>query len=106
MAEFIDVWVNCPTRACAEKIADACVKEHLAACANIYPPIASTYRWRGKVEKAEEAPLLLKSRANLFEALAERIRDLHPYEAPSIVASELKLVDPKYAIWLKSETGG
>jgi len=106
MAEFIDVWVNCPTQACAQRIADACVGEHLAACANIWGPIASTYQWRGRIEKTEEVPLLLKSRANLFEVLAERIRELHPYETPSIVATELKQVDANYAIWIKNETGG
>lgn len=101
---FIDVWVNCPDRATADKIGDTCVEEKLAACANILSPISSVYRWKGAIERAEEVPLLLKSRAELFQPLAARVRALHPYEVPSIVATELPLVETDYARWLRSET--
>ncbi len=103
-ARFIDVWVNCPDRETAAKIADACVGEKLAACANVFPSISSIYRWKGKVERAEEVPLLLKSRSRLFQPLAARIKELHPYEVPSIIAAELPLVETDYARWLASET--
>lgn len=103
-ARFIDVWVNCPDRALAEEIAAACVGEKLAACANIFPPIASVYRWKGAIERAEEVPLVLKSRAELFQALSARVKELHPYEVPSIIATELPLVETDYAKWLAEET--
>ena len=105
MAErLVDVWVNCPDRVTAERIADACVTARLAACANIFAPIFSIYRWKGAIERAEEVPLVLKTRAELFEALSARVKALHPYEVPSIVATELPLVEKDYADWLAAET--
>ena len=103
-SSFIDVWVNCPDRATADRIADSCIEERLAACANIMAPIASTYHWQGNIEHAEEVPLVLKTRAGLFDALCAQIRSLHPYEVPSIVANAIELVDKEYADWLRQET--
>jgi periplasmic divalent cation tolerance protein len=105
MAEpFIDVWINCPDRPTAERIATAVIEQRLAACANILAPVASLYHWKGSVERAEEIPLVLKSRAALFEDLCATVRGMHPYELPSIVAMELSLVDTGYARWLSDET--
>lgn len=101
---FIDVWVTCPDRATAEKIGEECVEERLAACANIFGPVSSIYRWNGKIERADEVPLLLKSRAALFESLCEAVRRLHPYEVPAIVATELPHADAGTAGWLMQET--
>jgi periplasmic divalent cation tolerance protein len=106
MADFIDVLITCPDRRTAETIARACVEERLAACANISGPIASVYRWKGAMEEAEEVPLFLKTRRSLFETLSARVKGLHPYEVPCIVAMDLTLVDPVYADWLRAETGG
>ena len=103
--QFIDVLVTCPDRACAEAIARACVRERLAACANIGAAIFSVYAWKGAVEEAEEVPLLLKTRAGLFERLSQRLKTLHPYEVPCIVAMEFAAVEPEYARWLEEETG-
>ena len=104
--DFIDIWVNCPDRDSAQRIADALIGAHLVACANILAPISSTYRWKGSVEQAQEVPLVLKSRRELFDAVAARVRGLHPYEVPSIIATDLPLVEEKYAIWLEQETRG
>ncbi len=103
---FVDVWVNCPNRETAERIAEACIDARLAACANIFAPIWSIYRWQGAVERAEEIPLLFKTRRNLFDALATQVRSLHPYEVPSIVATDIVAIDTAYADWLKAETRG
>lgn len=103
-ARFIDVWVNCPDRAAAAAIADVLVGERLAACANILAPIRSVYRWKGAVQRAEEVPLVLKTRGSLFAPLARRVKALHPYETPSIVATDLPLVEDGYAAWLAAET--
>ena len=103
---FIDVLITCPDRACAELIARACVAERLAACANIGTGIASVYRWQGAIAEAEETPLLLKTRGGLFERLCARVKALHPYDVPCIIATELVAVAPAYAAWLQAETGG
>ena len=105
MAEgLVDVWVNCPDRETAERIAEACVAARLAACANLLAPVSSIYRWKGAVERAEEVPLLLKTRAALFDRLAARVKALHHYEVPSIVATALPQAEAAYAAWLVEET--
>lgn len=101
---FLDVWINCPDHDTAERIAEAAVGERLAACANIFAPVSSLYRWKGKVEREDEVPLLLKTRDSLFEELGARVRALHPYEVPAIVATALERIDPAYAAWLAAET--
>ncbi len=105
MVNFIDVLITCPDRKTADAIAHACVAERLAACANIGGPISSVYRWKGAVEEAEEIALFVKTRAALFEKLATRVKSLHPYETPCIVATELAQLDSAYAAWLDAETG-
>ena len=102
--QFIDVLVTCPDRACAEAIARACVGERLAACGNIGAEVSSVYWWKGVVEEAEEVPLLLKTRAGLFGRLSERVKALHPYDVPCIVATEFVAVEAGYAAWLEGET--
>lgn len=103
-ARFIDVWVNCPDRATAEAIAARAIADRLAACANVLPPIASLYHWKGKVEADEEVPLILKTQAVLFRPLCALVRALHPFETPSIVATPLPQLDADYAAWLAAET--
>ncbi len=102
---FVDIWINCPDRVTAEKIAEAVVGEGLAACANLLAPVRSIYRWRGAVERADEVALVLKARAAHFEAVAALVKSLHPYETPSIVATELAAIDRACADWLAEETG-
>jgi len=104
--KFIDVLVTCPSRASAELIARVLVQERLAACANIGAGISSVYRWKGAIEEADEAPLLLKTRADLFDRLAARVKEMHDYDTPCIIATELVAVDPAYAKWLEEETDG
>jgi periplasmic divalent cation tolerance protein len=102
--QFIDVLITCPDRTTARRIARVCVDERLAACANIGEQIESIYRWKGQIEEAIEFPLILKTRAGLFERLAARVRKEHPYETPCIIATELTQIDPAYARWLEEET--
>jgi periplasmic divalent cation tolerance protein len=100
---FIDVLVTCPDPVSAAAIARACVEERLAGCASYGAEVTSVYRWKGVIETTEEITLTLKSRAGLFEKLSERIRALHPYEVPCIVASAMASAAPAYAAWLEAE---
>ena len=102
--QFIDVLITCPNRQTASRIARTCVDERLAACANIGDQIESIYRWKGQIEEAMEFPLLLKTRAELFDRLAERVKAEHPYETPCIIATDLAYIEPAYAKWLEEET--
>jgi periplasmic divalent cation tolerance protein len=105
MMQFIDVLITCPDSDCAERIAQACVQERLAACANVGGGIVSIYNWKGATERANEIPLSLKTRAALFGRLSARVKALHPYETPCIVAMALADVETDYAGWLEAETG-
>ncbi|MFL6624581.1 MAG: divalent-cation tolerance protein CutA [Sulfurifustis sp.] len=91
---------TCPTGDLAEKIARALVEEKLAACVNILPTMQSIYRWRGQIESADERLLLIKTRVKDYPAVEQRIRALHSYELPEVIA--VPIVDglPAYLSWL------
>ncbi|MCD6411366.1 MAG: divalent-cation tolerance protein CutA [Thermoplasmata archaeon] len=74
----------------ALKVGRTLVNEKLAACVNIIPKVNSVYRWKGKVEEAEEALMLAKTTEEKVREVIERIKELHEYELPAIVAIEVK----------------
>lgn len=100
----IDIWVNCPDRDVAGTIAEALIGARLVACANIFAPVQSVYRWKGAIERETEVPLLLKTRAELFDTVAAEVERLHPYETPGIMAVPLARVNADYEAWLVAET--
>ncbi len=96
---------NAPVDA-AEAIADALVRERLAACVNAIPGVASTYEWRGAVERDREVTLLIKTAARRVEAVTRRIRALHPYELPEVIALPLEAREghAPYLDWIDAQT--
>lgn len=100
------VYVTTPDRDVARTIATKLVEEGLAACANILPGMESVYRWQGKVERAAETVLILKCRSAGFDALSARVRALHPYEVPCIIALPIAAGLPDYLAWLVNESAG
>lgn len=101
---MIDVWINCPDDDTARRIGRSLVERRLAACANVFPRIWSTYPWQGAIAAEEESSLLVKTRDDLFDALCEAVRELHPYEVPSIVGTPVTHVNADYAAWVDEET--
>ena len=97
---FQIVLTTCPDKACAERIAMALVEEGLAACVSILPPMRSIYRWEGKIETASEQLLIIKSVTARFPAIRDRLRALHPYELPEIIAVPIADGLPEYLAWL------
>jgi periplasmic divalent cation tolerance protein len=87
----------------ARKLASAVLQPHLAACVNIVPGVESHYWWQGKLERALEVLLLIKSSAEQFEALAQIIRENHSYECPEIVALDPREIAPAYHAWWQGE---
>lgn len=98
------VLCTCPDIDSAGRIATVLVEERLAACANLVPGIVSVYRWQGAVQRDAEVLMLLKTRADTFEALAARLRELHPYAVPEIIAVGIEAGSPAYIGWLLAET--
>ena len=88
----------------AERLAEALLAERLAACVQI-APIRSRYTWKGEVARDDEQLLLIKTRAELFEPVRARIRDLHAYETPEVIAVPVTAADPDYLAWLAEVTG-
>lgn len=95
----------CPDPGSAARIAAALVEERLAACVNRLPGVASTYRWQGRIEQAEETLLLIKTTAERLPALQRRLPELHPHELPELVAVEAAGGLPAYLEWVATETG-
>ncbi len=95
------VFITVPDQATGEKIADALVREKLAACVSIIPGIISIYVWQGKLEKSGENLLIAKTRADTFDALRKRVVELHPYECPEIVSTPIDGGLDKYLTWIE-----
>ena len=106
MTDIVTVEINCPDAGTARAIAEALIARRLAAAAIIHPAVESLYRWRGRLERASEVPLVLKTRAPLFPALATAARALHPYETPSILARPVAAATDDYRAWIVAETSG
>ena len=102
--KIIDIWINCPSEEVADRIAGKLIERRLVACANRFPPIASSYRWKGGIEQAEEVPLLVKTRDELFDAVEAVVLDLHPYETPSLIGIAVDRVNGGYLDWIYAET--
>jgi periplasmic divalent cation tolerance protein len=101
-ADFLVVLCTCPTREVASAIATAVLEERLAACVNQLPGIKSLYRWEGRIEDDEELLLLIKTTSQLFPALEEMIRDLHPYDVPEIIGLPLTVGSKDYFAWIRN----
>ena len=98
------VITNAPDREVAGHIAQALVDKRLAACVNILGACTSVYRWQGAVERAEEIPMLIKTRSARYPEVEATIRDLHPYELPEVIAVPLAQGLPDYLEWLAEQT--
>jgi periplasmic divalent cation tolerance protein len=101
MTDKILVLVTCGSRKEARKIARALVGKRLAACVSeIGVPAASTYRWRGKVESANEFLLLIKTSKRRFAAVRDAVRQLHSYDLPEIIALPIVAGSRAYLDWI------
>jgi periplasmic divalent cation tolerance protein len=80
------------------------VEERLAACVNIVPAVRSIYAWQGEVKDDGESQLLIKTTRERFDALAQCIRQHHPYTEPEIIALPITAGSPTYLAWLREQT--
>jgi periplasmic divalent cation tolerance protein len=98
------IYVTCADAAQARTMGRALVELRLAACTNVLPGMQSCYRWQGQVEEANEAVLLIKTRAELIGTVTEKVKALHSYSLPCVIVLPILGGDPAYLAWLRRET--
>ena len=103
-SEFVLVLVTVPDSEIAHRISNVLVGEKLAACVNIVPGIRSVYAWKGEICNEGELQCLIKTRRSLFAVVRGRVKDLHPYQVPEIVALPLVEGNAEYLEWLRDNT--
>ncbi|HEY1265217.1 MAG TPA: divalent-cation tolerance protein CutA [Terriglobales bacterium] len=89
----------------AGNIANTLVEMRLAACVNILPQVASVYRWQGRVDRAEEWLLLIKTTRASFAAVRDKIKELHSYEIPECIAIPIEAGSEDYLKWIGESVG-
>jgi periplasmic divalent cation tolerance protein len=104
MSDVQVVMITAPDAGCAERLARTLVDERLAACVNVLAGVRSFYRWEGVVQEDAELILLAKTRKDLSEALAARVKELHPYELPEVLELGAAGGSPAYLDWIRTET--
>jgi periplasmic divalent cation tolerance protein len=101
MTDVCVVLSTAPSQAAGIGLGRRLVEERLAACVNVVPAVRSVYVWRGAVEEADEALLVIKTRRDCYPALARRIQELHTYAVPEIVALPIEAGTPAYLDWVR-----
>jgi len=104
VTEYIVIYVTANSMSEAENIASALVREGLAACVNIIHRVISNYMWEGKFCEEEEAMLIIKARARAFPRIEKRVRSLHSYKVPEIIAVPILMGSRPYLSFLSGAT--
>jgi len=98
------VYVTASNREEASVIGRAAVDERLAACANVLGDITSFYWWEGAVQEDGEVSLILKTQDHLVDRLTQRVKELHSYDCPCVVALPIAAGNPDFLNWIVNET--
>ncbi len=106
MTECRQVTTTLPDREGAHRLGRRLVEERLAACAQVVGPVSSVYWWHEEVETAAEWYCHLKTTVGRVPELMSRIRELHPYETPEIIALPVAEGDREYLKWIAESVGG
>jgi periplasmic divalent cation tolerance protein len=105
-AEHVIVTSTTDSEAAARDLATQAVEARLGACAQIVGPITSVYRWDGAVQTGREWRVEIKTTAERVPALTERLRQLHGYDLPEVIATPIVGGSADYLAWLTAETAG
>ena len=104
MSDPIVVLVTCGSEEEATKIANSLVEEGVAACVNIISPVRSIYRWEGKIWDEKEWVLIIKTQKKRFEELEKKVKSLHSYSVPEVIALPIVEGSASYLKWLEETT--
>jgi periplasmic divalent cation tolerance protein len=104
MAGEIVVLITTPSEKEAKKIGLALVEERLAACVNVVPRVESVFAWQGKICREREALMIVKTTPRRFGKLSSRVKQLHRYTVPEIIALPIRAGSPQYLQWVREMT--
>ena len=100
LPEPIVIFTTCPDEAAASRIARNLVESGLAACVSRVGPVHSTYRWQGAIQDEPEVLLVIKTVSTRYSELEMRLKSLHPYDVPEIIALPVASGSADYLSWL------
>ena len=98
----IIIFITAETEEEADKIADVLIKQKKAACVSIIPRLKSLFWWRGKIDSADEALLLVKTEECFLDDVVKLVKGLHSYEVPEVVAVPVLGGNEEYLEWIRS----
>ena len=104
MERAVLLYTTWPSLVEAERAGRALVERRLAASVNILPGIVSHYRWQGRIERAEEVAMMVKTRGSLSEAVGIAVKEMHSYTTPAIMVLRVENADLDYHRWIMDET--
>ncbi|XP_077380826.1 protein CutA homolog isoform X2 [Festucalex cinctus] len=93
-------FVTCPNDTVAKDLARGIVQQKLAACVNIVPAVTSVYEWQGAIQEDSEVLLMIKTRSSKVAALADYVRQNHPYEVAEVISLPIEQGNPPYLKWI------
>lgn len=99
-SDVILIYISVKNQDEANSIARTLVDEELCACVSIIPSVRSIYKYKGQVHDENEAILLVKTTSQLFTALKEKVIEIHSYETPEIIATQITYGNEKYISWV------
>jgi periplasmic divalent cation tolerance protein len=105
VAEYLQALTTTGSEEEAERISAVLIERRLAACVQVHGPIASRYRWQGKVETAREWICIAKTETAHYPELEATIRELHSYDEPEIVATPIVAGSKGYLDWISHSVG-
>jgi periplasmic divalent cation tolerance protein len=104
VTDHIQVTTVIDSKEHAEQTAHVLVERRIAACVQVVGPIKSVYHWQGKIENSEEWLCLAKTRRELYDQVEAAIREVHPYDEPEVIATEIVAGSRGYLDWIDRET--
>lgn len=103
--EALVVYITAPDEEMGAKLARTLVEERLAGCVNIIKPVRSIYRWQENIEDDTEVLMIVKTQKKLFASLNSRVKELHSYTVPEVIAVPVVDGSEEYLKWLEEVTG-
>lgn len=97
----IVILVTANDKAQARRIANGLLKEKLIACANMISGVESLFLWQGKIDHAKETLLILKTKKSAFQRVAVKVKSLHSYQTPEIIAFPITAGEKTYLKWIR-----